>query len=937
MQRNWKRQALCAAFLSVIALPISAGCGGAEPKRPRTVRVLPKPKPKPAAEPTLPPGVPAVLPASLVATLEGESALPLFARRGPDTLLMYAEKGRWKTRLLKPGQGSQQPEPTDAGEASGDIHIAAVRAVQSGYLAAWIEPVEKNSALKMMALDASGKPISAPVLVRQSADEMSWIEILPNSKGALLLWETNRDRGVDLDNLVVIDGKTIGNPQPVFRRALQWQAVPFEEGAAVAAVEAPAPKAGDTDEDADPVEKTGRVLFSMLDMQGHAKTPVVVHPQPTAFADIELVYLANRFVVAFTDRALSQGPESRVMLAALSKQGALLSPPHGASPPLGDQALVALIAPQYAPMYEASERALLAWEDTMAVQMGDRRIRLAAVDPDGGMGKERASMVFAASGPPDFAVFKDGFAALTLAAAQSKQETANAGEPDVLPAFVRFGSDLSVLSSEPVRALVFGENAPKPYVPYLVRGLSCYAGECSAFAQDAGTPAALVQVALPVRENIWKAPALNESNEAPPQALSATSIFSGDGLNKIASVPLSSGGTMLSYLTYHLEDTNGNASEDAPKKGEKDGDALATLGLIPLPAKGEAPKPLILSKRAVSLGGLAMAQAPKVEGEKNKGAEIALAWVAKEKKGDAQVFVTKVNEAGEKQAQRKVTVLSRKAKGDVPSECSDVAIAYVPSQSDEKDNKKADGFVLAWVDTRDGNAEVYVAKVDRGLNKTVPDRRITQAPGDAAEVQLWVRGKEIWLLWSDARQNAQEGRGDIYLARLDAQTLSKIGQETRLYASAGHSRTPMFFANTKQSAWAAWIEEGMPAGKEGAEEGKDAGLRMAELDERGALLGTPLLVQARGSKPVDSAALSCEGSVCRAIFSSAPSDTPLISAFSWTLGKALGTPKPVAALPGGASQQDISPIFSNSTGNSLFLIDNAVDGTGKIRQLLLNW
>ena len=45
-------------------------------------------------------------------------------------------------------------------------------------------------------------------------------------------------------------------------------------------------------------------------------------------------------------------------------------------------------------------------------------------------------------------------------------------------------------------------------------------------------------------------------------------------------------------------------------------------------------------------------------------------------------------------------------KGGAASEASDVAIAWSSTEG-------AEGWIVSWVDTRDGNAEVYAARVDR--------------------------------------------------------------------------------------------------------------------------------------------------------------------------------------------------------------------------------
>jgi hypothetical protein len=278
-----------------------------------------------------------------------------------------------------------------------------------------------------------------------------------------------------------------------------------------------------------------------------------------------------------------------------------------------------------------------------------------------------------------------------------------------------------------------------------------------------------------------------------------------------------------------------------------------------------------------------------------------------------------------------VTVVNRK-KGKVTSEAADVAIAYAGG-----DGSGGDGWITAWVDTRDGNAEVYVARLDRALNKTVPDQRITTAPGDSVEVQLVVRGKDVFLVWSDARANPNEGNGDIYLARLDAVTLKKAGPEVRLFASATHSRTPQISAAGKGFV-VSWIEESAdPRGTGGAgDAGSEAGLRLAVLDEKGEVVGAPQLVRgAEGQSAVTSAALSCTAKGCRGVLTAAVAEALTLGAFELSPGAPAGPVKTIAALTG--ATQDASPVFSGKAASSLFFADDAVGGTGRVRWMQIAW
>src|SRR5262249_38386427 len=151
--------------------------------------------------------------------------------------------------------------------------------------------------------------------------------------------------------------------------------------------------------------------------------------------------------------------------------------------------------------------------------------------------------------------------------------------------------------------------------------------------------------------------------------------------------------------------------------------------------------------------------------KKNEKPETALVWVARER-GEAQLHAARLGPEGEKIAEKPITTVARK-KGKLQSDAADVALAWAGPETG------AEGYAVASVDSRDGNAEIDAARLDKNLTKTVQVQRITSAPGDSVEAQIAIRGKDVFLVWSDARGNPDEGTGDIYVARLDAATLKK--------------------------------------------------------------------------------------------------------------------------------------------------------------------
>ncbi len=911
-----------------------AACSAAPPPpaaRPAKVEV-----PKPPAPP-LPAKIEG-LPSHIVALLDDESTSPYFARHGEEGLLLYASNGHWLTRPIGADGAPKTKEALDVG-TTGDLGLAALEAVGDGYLAVWIESVARSHTIKLLSLDAGGTPIGAPVVITQVSDDVTYVDALANAEGALILWEVPHEDRSDVFVVATAGGKVTSAVSKAAHDVYGWQVVGTERGAALATVPiessdggaAPPPKGltkkkAVATEDPEPRgSKLGRVFLAEIDAKGKATPPVVVSPEVTAQVDVELCEVGGKYVVAWTDE---RHLDPCVYTASVDPGGKISTPPHRATTPFGEQALVSLVASPYSPGGTRGKRAALAWEDLLRSPRDGRLIHLATLGPDGTLGKERATLTFAASGPPDLVPDGEGFAAVTLAPVPEAAPPPDPEPPPpgarsrrkdapVWPQYVRFGPDLSVTGFDPVRAEPFGDHDG---VPYLTRTLTCAGGSCATLASGAGKGAPLAMISLPGRKGTGRPAGYRDEDETPPRPVGITALFDGDHLSKVAAADLPGGGMMSAWVTYYLE---GASNQGTKKKAAKDEGPLATLGVRPIGADGTPGKTVILSRKALSIGGVALAPVAA-----DKQSETAVAWVAREK-GESHVFVTKVGADGTKLAQKGVTVISRK-KGKGPmSEASDVAIA--PDGSG--------GWVVAWVDTRDGNAEIYVAKVDKSLTKVIADKRITEAPGDSAEVQITVKGKDVLLVWSDARKSPEDGSADIYLARLDLATLKKQAPEARIFASELHSRTPQI-QPMDNGFLLAWIEDAFGAGKDGkadsAESTAEKGLRVARLDAQGAMIGVPQLIRGENGYAVTSATLGCGAKICRGVLTTAQGESLTLGAFELTPGSPAGPLKTIAVLTGPVTQ-DVSPVFSSGGAGSLFFADDAVGGSGRVRWMQLGW
>lgn len=85
-------------------------------------------------------------------------------------------------------------------------------------------------------------------------------------------------------------------------------------------------------------------------------------------------------------------------------------------------------------------------------------------------------------------------------------------------------------------------------------------------------------------------------------------------------------------------------------------------------------------------------------------------------------------------------------------------------------------YGLAWADNRDGNFEIYAKRLGPTGTSLTGDLRVTSAPQDSINPSLVATGTGFGVAWGDRRD---ELNGDIFFARLDASG-SKVGADVRL-------------------------------------------------------------------------------------------------------------------------------------------------------------
>jgi hypothetical protein len=97
------------------------------------------------------------------------------------------------------------------------------------------------------------------------------------------------------------------------------------------------------------------------------------------------------------------------------------------------------------------------------------------------------------------------------------------------------------------------------------------------------------------------------------------------------------------------------------------------------------------------------------------------------------------------------------------------------------------GFGVSWVDFRDGNSEIYFARISSTGAKNGADLRVTGNPSGSYRPSLaWTRS-EFGITWQDERDGS--ANPEIYFARVSAAG-AKIGNDLRLTTSPGASSNP---------------------------------------------------------------------------------------------------------------------------------------------------
>ena len=784
---------------------------------------------------------------------------------------MLEDTRYWYARPLS-GSGETNGEVVLLGEAPSELGLVTVRPLREGFALLSSHKTSDGEVVTLSLLSNTGVLLAGPTSLGRNGKSILWVEAVPNAHGLTVLWAASGTGRAEIWSVEVTPKAELSGQARVLARDVgAWQAVPFAKGIALAVTHV---GKGNTH---GPIELS---LLSGADVSA----PLVINDQISADLDLDMASLGERLVLAWSDH---RGGENRVFTAAVDASGKLVVPAGPATPPLGEQAVLRVIAPA-----AGGTRGYLAWEGLDAQSPSYRSFQVAEFQANGRVSSPRGLFEYwkMDGSMPEIAATAEGVAVLTLAPVCERDAQCTKASP-IAPEFIEFDASFAIRSTEPL----WPARASEP--SSLAWNLTCPKNVCFALTAQNGVPSPVTLTRLEHISSTYRAPAQRVELPPPPRIIGDEALAETAPLSQIA-LTETSAGTLLGWLT----DFDPTTPWVKLKKATADGrfeplrarlDLQAFAAGAPFAALSAAEN---LSLRAHSLGGIALSSSP---GQKDTLA----AWAGLDG-GQPQVFLTLLDKAGKKLAQRMLTHKT----GDL----SDVALAAAGAD-----------FLVAWVDERSGDPELYATKVNHALNRIAPEQRITQAPGSATDLSLVATKSGAIAVWADARESEEAGSADIYATALRGSDASRTAIELALQKTRTHSFAPIARAYGS-GALVAWLETASERA-----EGEPAHVNFAVLDETGKIAGAVQSVNLGGGTPV-TVGLDCTPQVCHAVVSVDASARGELYSIAFRDGKVVN---PVRIRSSNNAPSSVAPLVH---GNEVF-ISEVQQGRARLRRLQLEW
>ncbi len=857
---------------SLLLVPLLSACGGGGARELSHATYTPHPRRAPSS----PAGVPHLSSSEIARVPAGTFGpyLGMGADGGVAVWVSTEENRRaWFARSLS-ANGEANGPAADLGEAPNQLGLVSVRAMNRGFALLSTHKTSDGEVVELAVLTAKGARAAGPTSLGRTTHSVLWVEAIANARGgATVLWAASGSGRAEIWSAEVNQqAELAAAPRLLAQDAGAWQAVAFGKGLALAVTHV-----GKGNGAHGPIEL--RLLNG-----GEATPAVIVNSEASADLDLDMAALGEQLVLAWSDH---RGGENRVFSAAVDKNGKVLAGAAPATPPLGEQAVLRVVPP-----FEGGQRGYLAWEALDAQVAAYRSFQVAEVQANGRVSSPRGLFEYwkMDGSMPEIAASQRGVAVLTLAPICARGETCTKDAP-IAPEFLELDAGYRVQSNEPLWPEHAAETANMAW------NLACPNDACFALSAEAGVPSRVSLVRLEHRSDSYRAPAARVELPPPPRIVEDEAIAETQPLSQIA-LAETSAGSLLGWIT-DFDPTTPWVKLKRPTADGRYEPLRAHLDLQGFassePFSALAP-PEDLSLRAHSLGGLAISSSP-------QQSEALVAWAGLDG-GQPQVFLTLVDKLGKKTAQRMLTHKT--------GELNDVATLQTGSD-----------YLVAWVDERSADPELYATKINHALSRVAPEQRITQAPGAATDVSLVLTQGGALAVWADSRESEQAGNADIYSTRLRISDAGRSAPEVCLQKTRAHSFAPVARAYAN-GALVAWLE----AASDDAG-GDPAHVSFAQLDEAGRVRGAVQSMALPAGIPV-TLGLDCNAQSCHAIVALDANARGELYAVSFEGGAAT---TPVRIRASTSAPSSVAPVVR---GDAVYLAD-VQQGVGHVRRLRMDW
>jgi len=793
---------------------------------------------------------------------------PYVGRSGEAGVLVWATrnaegKGSWYSLPSSAQAGSAQP--LRVAEAPGELALVTVRPAskdpKGGFVVLGVEPTGDGATLHAFALGPQGELGGKPRVLATTKGPIFWVDTVATSSGALVFWATEVNGLADV-HAARLDGT---GSQQVATAALAWQIAPFADGAALALVAQNAAR------------RDVRVTLLTAEAKPASK-PVVLRTDALVQLDLDMANLAGHLVVSWSEQGRV---EPELYGAAIDPTGNVSQTAKRLTAPMGEQALVRIVPP-----LEGQKAGYLLWENMAESKPSKRVIQVAPLLQNATLGASRATLFMHgdAATLPEFHATPQGLAALSQAPYCLKPP-AQCDAAEIYPTYVEFDRQLNVTASEPLRLSAIQGRALE-----LAWGLSCSTRGCRALAAPEAGPAPIYEVELASVSNAFLSAARKTDDSVRPRLVANEALVETETLADLAA-RTTERGELIAWVTYF----DPTLPYEAPKVAAPDGRFAPVRALLQTLLVTDRPtEPHTISLRARSLGGVTLAKQGPVGS--------LLGWAAIDQK-DPQLFLTTLDATGERRALKMFT--------RSPGEVNDVSLV-----------EHGDGWLVAWVDSRNNDPEVYAARVAAGLQRMGLEQRITESAGSAVDLKAQALGDQALLVWGDTVGAAQQGFADIFAATVSLETGKVTSPAAALAKTPGHSYS-VSITGFGDGALVAWLEQ---------ESGDSpAHIRVVRYDAASGA-SAPSRIETTATD-LAGLVVDCEsGKRCHLLFGGQEDGQAKLWGASFApAGSA--EPRVISTLPGTPSQVPLLTL----NGSVAYVAAQSAEGEPQLRRLHISW